>query len=680
MTRSTFSGFTIAQLAMTASQRALDVTGQNIANINTTGYTKQQVDLVSLNLNGSEAISTHPSTKIGYGVEITGISQIRDPFLDVQYRNQIAKVGTADARQGTLDQLANVFDETDRDAIKTALSKISSNLDKLSAPANDSSLDINVRSSFQTLLNYVHQKADDLKNVREETISGLEKTDIPTVNSLLSDIGELNDAIWKSQVQGNPALELKDQRNNKLDELASYLPISVTYKEVAISTGTKYDYPVVKFKGSDGMTYNLTAGEHGENFASLSMERNKKADGSEDGTVSVSLIPASDFASGTDLTALKTDITDYLKEGSIKGIVDSLNKSGELDNPATDFRGIGYYEKSLDALVQTIAKTFNELNTNTVPYTGVSKLPTTGSAKELTSTGSENAEYSISFSNSSGNFLKNETMKINGQTYTFGDGTSGTIPIGANLKDSLANLATQLNTSAATMKVNGTDTAGTWAYNAATGKLAWTSTAPLTSGTVISSTSIKAADGTDLSLTYEANPTNIKNYDLFKTSDGSKTFTASNIKISDDWMNNSIHIILSHDENAGSTANDNVLKMLTALDGEREFQYEYTYLDNAGVSQTGHITFFTGNFYQCYTNLENTQGIDSSSNSAILNNHVSVLKQTADSKDAVSGVSLDEEGISLMQYQRSYTAAARLMTTLDEALDVLINNTGIVGR
>ncbi len=99
MTRSTFSGFTIAQLAMTASQRALDVTGQNIANINTKGYTRQQVDLVSINLRGAEPTSSNPGSKIGYGVEVSGISQIRDPFLDVQYRNQIAKVGTADARQ-----------------------------------------------------------------------------------------------------------------------------------------------------------------------------------------------------------------------------------------------------------------------------------------------------------------------------------------------------------------------------------------------------------------------------------------------------------------------------------------------------------------------------------------------------------------------------------------------------
>ena len=145
-------------------------------------------------------------------------------------------------------------------------------------------------------------------------------------------------------------------------------------------------------------------------------------------------------------------------------------------------------------------------------------------------------------------------------------------------------------------------------------------------------------------------------------------------------MSNSIHIIASHDKDAGSTANDNIILMLKSLTDDREFNYEYSYKDEKGETKTGIISYYTGNFSQCYSTLENNQGIDSSKNASVLNNHISVLKETSNNKDSVSGVSLDEEGINLMQYQRSYTAAARLMTTLDQALDVLINNTGIVGR
>lgn len=675
MTRSTFAGFTIAQLGMNASQRALEVTGQNISNINTVGYTRQQVDQVSLNLRGGEYVSSGAGTKIGYGVEITGISQIRDPFLDIQYRNQIAKVGTSDARQTVLDQLGNIFDETDSDALKTALSNLESSLKTLSANANNNEFDSIVRSRCQVILNHIHQKKDDLKTLRTETISGLENTDIPQVNSLLSDIGELNDAIWKSQVLGNPSLELKDQRNSKLDELASYLPISVSYKDVVISNNTTFEYPVVKFVGSDGVQYNLTAGEHGENVAELSVEHNKDSNGKEDGTVSISLIPASDFPSTSDTSTLKTDITAYLKEGSLKGTVDMLNKSGELDVPATDYRGIGYYEKVFDSFVRSFAETFNELNKNTVPYTGAESIPSIGAAAK---NGDDKAEYAIDFSKASGNFMNSEKITINGSTFTFYDGSANTVQLSDDFDINMERLADKMNadTGCKTMTINGSSENGQWAYDPATKKLTWTSDNAIADDVA----SIEAGDGSDLSLTYKANPSNIKNYDLFKTTDGTTVFTADNIKISDDWMNNKIHIIASHKENAGSTANDNILKMMTALDEERSFSYEYTYLDNMGNPQTDSINFYNGSYAQCYCNMENMQGLDSSANTAVLKNHVTVVNQTADNRDAVSGVSLDEEGINLMQYQRSYTAAARLMTTLDEALDVLINNTGVVGR
>lgn len=680
MTRSTFSGFTIAQLAMTASQRALDVTGQNIANINTKGYTRQQVDLVSLNLRGADPTSSNPGSKIGYGVEITGISQIRDPFLDVQYRNQIAKVGTADARQAVLDQLADVFDETDRDALKKALSDLSSSLDQLSSNANNSEFDSIVRSRCQVLLNYVHQKSADLKTTREETIYGLENTDIKTVNSLLSDIGELNDTIWKGQLLGNPSLELMDQRNNKLDELAGYLPISVTYKEVTIGTSEKYNYPVVTLNGSNGTNYELTAGEHGENIASFGMEQHMGTDGKPDGTVRISITPATNYPKGVDVSSLKTDITDNLKDGSIKGTVDMLNKSGELDDPATDFRGLGYYEKVFDTFVQTFAKTFNDLNGNMQPYTGANVMPSSGAAKPMTTTGTEHAEFAIGFANTTGNFLAGETIKFNGTEYTFGDGSGVTIKIGDTLDKSLENLEGKLNSDFASLHVNGSSEPGQWKYSVSSKKMTWTSTAAMSAGTDITKDSITYSDDTPINFTYKANPYNVKNFDLFTTSDGGKKFSASNIKINDDWMNNSIHIISSHDPDAGSTANDNILKMLKSLTDTREFKYEYTVVDSGGNKTSKSISFYSGNFSQCYSTLENNQGIDSSKNKAILDNHVSVVKQTANNKDAVSGVSLDEEGINLMHFQKSFSAAARFMTTLDQALDTLINNTGVVGR
>ena len=128
--------------------------------------------------------------------------------------------------------------------------------------------------------------------------------------------------------------------------------------------------------------------------------------------------------------------------------------------------------------------------------------------------------------------------------------------------------------------------------------------------------------------------------------------------------------------NTGATADENVLKMIQALSADREFKYSYT--DAAGANQE--IDFYKGNFYNCFVNIENVLNIDLKAGNSTLENKITVINQTADLKDSISGVSLDEEGINLLHYQQSYSAAARLMTTLDEALDKLINGTGVVGR
>ena len=93
MIRSTFAGFNTATLALSANQRALDVTGQNLSNINTQGYTRQRLDQVSLSPVGPSISSSQFDAKVGQGVMMTGVSQIRDPFLDIQYRTQLPKVG-----------------------------------------------------------------------------------------------------------------------------------------------------------------------------------------------------------------------------------------------------------------------------------------------------------------------------------------------------------------------------------------------------------------------------------------------------------------------------------------------------------------------------------------------------------------------------------------------------------
>ena len=231
MIRSTFAGFTTAQLGMAASQRSLDVAGQNIANINTIGYTKQRLDVASLNLQKGSMYNSKSSIKVGFGVEMTGISQLRDPFLDAQYRSQISKLGTSDAHAAGFERLTPIFDEAVMDGVREAFISLTSSLSTLSTQVGNKENDALVRSKMQTILNLFHDNAVRLQDVRDDVQQGFATTDLGDLNQILENIAELNTSIKNSQILGNPALELKDQRNNLLDELGSYLPITVKYED-----------------------------------------------------------------------------------------------------------------------------------------------------------------------------------------------------------------------------------------------------------------------------------------------------------------------------------------------------------------------------------------------------------------------------------------------------------------
>ena len=153
MMRSTFAGFTTAFLGMTASHRALEVTGQNIANVNTEGYTRQRLDITSMNLRSGDFYNNNPNAKIGFGVDIKSVSRIRDPFLDIQYRTQMSKLGTTDAHMSGYEKLADILDETTLSGVRDALKDLNSQLQALHSNASEREYDSMVRSSAQNLLN-----------------------------------------------------------------------------------------------------------------------------------------------------------------------------------------------------------------------------------------------------------------------------------------------------------------------------------------------------------------------------------------------------------------------------------------------------------------------------------------------------------------------------------------------
>lgn len=581
MINSTFGSFVIARLGMSASQKALSVVGQNISNISTPGYTRQRVDQVSINVGGiGDKYAANPLTNIGNGVMVTGVSQLRDPFLDRRFRTEMGQVGEYDVWVSGLDELAKFLDETsmkeDGGGINNQLGDLLSKLNDLSNNVGSNEYDNMVKSSANVLVKLFNSYAKQIDTVRNNLETDLKDVDIEAVNNILKNIQELNVSIKNSQMHGDDALELQDQRNTLIDELSTYVNINVKYDTVKVTDSTSVEELKIELVGN-GQKIDLinddqirqftvskddTNGEWSIGLTELPIDKElqvafnnaekayneaKAAADAEPGNTDLqdAAKKALDAFNKVkaDVTAAETagaeidNINDELTTGSLKSSLSLLNGNGEFDpnNPNAP-KGIGYYEKSLDLLARKFAEAFN--NANTLNKTGA-----------------------------------------------------------------------------------------------------------------------------------------VANNVLFEASGNypNATITAENIKIAEGWANNKYGITTSKkvDANGKPTvvgANDNIVDMIAMM----KESMEYTTDDGEKI--------FKGTFQEYFVNIGTVLGLDISSSNQILNNHTTLASDINQSRDSVSGVSLDEEGMNMIQFSQAYNASARFMTVLDEALDTLINNMGVVGR
>ena len=557
MVRATFSGFNTALSALQANQKRLDITGQNLSNMNTAGYTRQQLEASSLNYtNPVSHYSNGNETAVGFGVSMDRVSQIRDPYLDIQYRSQSADCSYTNRLQTALNSLSKVLDETTISGIRQAFDDIQSTLTSMQDPAkvSDPIYESELRTKMQSVCNLFNQASRQISQAEQNEFQRLtgegssEQGDVQKINDILRQIGDLNVQIKRNQVAGHPSLELQDERNLLLDELSGYIPVETRYyKDDAHSGNNAYDYDAngavigkkdwpddlevsmnyIDTKGKSQKLILVNGSDLGadgltKNYGQLSMlkgDHQTAASVSDPANISIKFEKAPSYKGNGQ--AATNDVYAELKGirfegGSLQASLDMLQKTGtgNVINGSTavdDVRGYQYYSGKLDQLASTFAKSMNDINNG--------KNPTDK------------------------NLLSNSTD----------DSTTG--------------------------------------------------------------------------------------------------ITAGNIGISKGWTSGTVHISTN-----GTNRTDTVLDMIAAMKDTKKLN---------------------GKTFADYMNNLSTQlASDSSSNQTALKTGTTVLNSIQDSRDSLSGVSLDEEATNMMAYVSAYNAASRLMTALDEVLNTLISNTG----
>lgn len=249
-TLGTFDSFTTARLGIYAAQHGLRVTGNNISNINTAGYTRQRVDQVSFKTGGNDRYASFLERHIGSGALVSGINQIRDPYLDIRYRNTSSSTAYYDTKLSGLQEIASILDEvgkggsaadgTDGDGLLYA--QLQDLMKQLRAYGASPTSDNNtlVRTAAETLTMMFRNYAGRLEQVRLETEKDL-KANVEGANEVLRNIRDLNKSIRDAELHGDKALELRDERNRQIDALSEYMHIKVEYTMEDVGAGIQVE-------------------------------------------------------------------------------------------------------------------------------------------------------------------------------------------------------------------------------------------------------------------------------------------------------------------------------------------------------------------------------------------------------------------------------------------------------
>lgn len=259
---STFFGIEIGQRGLAAAQLGQDVTGHNIANAGTPGYTVQRADFQTsdpFTPGGSEGgVKTG---QIGTGVIARSISRARDQFLDSQVRNGVSEKATQQAQRDALKEVEDAFGEPSDHGLNNALGKLFQNFGELVNNPEDLGVRATVVQSANALARTFQGVQNRLAGVGAQVASRV-SSDVDTVNAYGQQIADLNVTIRQATGQNQNANDLMDRRDFLLDKLAGLTNVSVLDRPdgtVNVSIGTSdlvrgTDAFSLSLGGPDGLT------------------------------------------------------------------------------------------------------------------------------------------------------------------------------------------------------------------------------------------------------------------------------------------------------------------------------------------------------------------------------------------------------------------------------------------
>jgi flagellar hook-associated protein 1 FlgK len=222
---SDFNGLRIALSSLYAQRKALQITGQNIANVNTEGYSRQRVELIADSGPSTPAMQSKYNG-VGQGVLTGDTTRLRDAFLELRgYQEHAVDAGLRES-QSVLSRVELAFDEPSDDGISKLITSFLAAFDDVANNPDDLAARAQLVEQGKTLAAGFTQLDAALATQRSAAITELTAV-VSEVNVAAARIAELNQQITSATLNGFSPNELMDQRDLLVSQLAEQIGVTV---------------------------------------------------------------------------------------------------------------------------------------------------------------------------------------------------------------------------------------------------------------------------------------------------------------------------------------------------------------------------------------------------------------------------------------------------------------------
>lgn len=225
---STFHGLEVNKRGLFAQQTALNTTAHNVSNANTEGYTRQRVNLEATNAIPVPGLNTSTTAgQLGTGVQATEIQRMREIYLDNQYRSQNKHYGYYEAKQSGLSQIESILNEPSDNGLQSVMDKFWQSWEDLSQnpqEASTRSVVVERGMAVSDTFSALYTQLSELQNNMDEEL----KAKVQDINSIATQIADLNSQINKLVPSGYQPNDLYDKRDLLIDKLSKLADTQIT--------------------------------------------------------------------------------------------------------------------------------------------------------------------------------------------------------------------------------------------------------------------------------------------------------------------------------------------------------------------------------------------------------------------------------------------------------------------